>query len=152
MRFGAVFGCCKPYGAVRCCDISYGAVRFGFQKSGMLRCRSVWFSDAVNPTVRFGYISCPKVRFGAVFQHRKTYGAVRFGFEEGKNPSVRFGAAPNRIEPHRTAPNRYEKSHRKIPWIFWACYILRPNAFFTSIGKKDVSTIGVYGCLTLKCK
>ena len=27
MRLGAVFGCCKSYGAVRCCDISYGAVR-----------------------------------------------------------------------------------------------------------------------------
>ena len=67
----------------------------------MLRCGSVRFSDVVNPTVRFGYILRPTVRFGAVFQHRKTYGAVRFGFEEGKNLTVRFGAV-NRTEPHRT--------------------------------------------------
>ena len=76
MRFGAVFGCCKSYGAVRCCDISYGAIRRGC-------------------------ILCPTVRFGAVFQYRKTYGAVRFGLEEGKNPTVRFGAV-NHTEPHRT--------------------------------------------------
>ena len=41
------------------------------------------------------------MRFGAVFQYRETYGAVRFGFEEDKNPTVRFGAV-NRIKPHRT--------------------------------------------------
>ena len=60
----------------------------------MLRCGSVRFSDVVNPTVRFGHILCPTVRFGTVFQYhnRRTYGAVRFGFEEGKNPTVRFGA------------------------------------------------------------
>ena len=70
----------------------------------MLRCVSVRISDVVNPTVRFGYILCPTVRFGAVFRYRKTYGAVRFGFEEGKNPTVRFGAvgAVDRTEPHRT--------------------------------------------------
>ena len=62
----------------------------------MLRCGSVRFSDVVNPTVRFGYILCPTVRFGAIFQYRKAYGAVRFGFEEGKNPTVRFGAVPHR--------------------------------------------------------
>ena len=57
----------------------------------MLRCGSVRFLD-VNPTVRFGHILYPTVRFGAAFQYRKTYGAVRFGFEEGKNPTVWFGA------------------------------------------------------------
>ena len=77
----------------------------------MLRCGSVRFEDVVNPTVRFGYISCPTVRFGVVFQHRKTYGAVRFGFAEGKNPTVRFGAV-NRTEPHRTDR---KKLHRKEP-------------------------------------
>ena len=66
----------------------------------MPRCVSVRFSD-VNHTVRFGYIFCPTVRFGAVFQYRETYGAVRFGFEKGKSPTVRFNAV-NRTEPHRT--------------------------------------------------
>ena len=65
---------------------SYGAVRRGVRKSGILRCGSVRFSNVVNPTVRFG----------AVFQYRKTYGAVRFGFEEGKSPTVRFGAVVRR--------------------------------------------------------
>ena len=33
VRFGAVFGYCKSYSAVQCCDISYGAVRCGFHNS-----------------------------------------------------------------------------------------------------------------------
>ena len=56
VRFGAVFGSCKSFGAVRC----------GFRNSGTLRCGSVRFSDAVNPTVQFGYILCPTVRVGVV--------------------------------------------------------------------------------------
>ena len=59
------------------------------------------FSDVVSPTVRLGHTLCHTVRFGAAFQYRKMYGAVRFGFEEGKNPTVRFGAV-NRTEPHRS--------------------------------------------------
>ena len=50
----------------------------------------------------------PTVRFGAVFRNQESYGAVRCGFEEGKNPTVLFGAV-NRAEPHtepmgKTAP------------------------------------------------
>ena len=68
------------------------------------------FSNVVNPTVQFGYILCLTARFGAVFRYSKTYGAVRFGFEEGKNPTVRFGAV-NRTEPHRTdRKNRTKKN------------------------------------------
>ena len=71
------------------------------------------FSDVVNPTVRFGYILCPTVRFGAVFQYRATYGGVRFGFEEGENPTERFGAG-NRTEPYRTdRKNRTVKNPEK---------------------------------------
>ena len=55
----------------------------------------------MNPTVRFGDILCPTVRFGAGLQYRETDGAVRCGFQEGKNPTVRFG-----VVPHRTAPTR----------------------------------------------
>ena len=71
----------------------------------MLRCGLVRFSNVVNPTVRFGYTLCPTVRFGAVFQYGNTYGAVRFGFEEGKNPTAWFGAVSGAVkstEPHRT--------------------------------------------------
>ena len=78
----------------------------------MLRCGSVRFSDILNPTVRFGYVLRPTVRFGAVVHYRKSCGAVRFGFEQGKNPAVRFGAV-NRTEPMLTAPNRWEKPQRK---------------------------------------
>ena len=67
----------------------------------MLRCGSVRFSDVVNPAMRFGYILCFMVRYGAVLKYRKTYGAVRFGFEMGKNPTVRFDAV-DCTEPHRT--------------------------------------------------
>ena len=67
MRFGAVLKNKKSYGAVRCCcDISYGVGWCGFQKSGILRCGSVRFSDIVNPTVRFGAVMYRTVRFGAV--------------------------------------------------------------------------------------
>ena len=41
------------------------------------------------------------MRFGAVFGNQESYGAVRFGFEEGKYPTVRFGAV-NHADPHRT--------------------------------------------------
>ena len=61
VRFGAVFRCREPYGAIRLYFMSYGVVR------------------------------CGSVRFGAVFRYRKTYGAVRCGFQEGKNPAVRCG-------------------------------------------------------------
>ena len=62
------------------------------------------FSDVVHHTVRFGSIFCPVVRFGAIFQYRKTYDAVRFGFEKGKNPTVRL-TTPDRTEPIvKTAP------------------------------------------------
>ena len=44
VRFGAVFGYCKPYSAVRC----------GFENEKILRCGSVRFSKIVNGTVRFG--------------------------------------------------------------------------------------------------
>ena len=61
-------------------------------------------------SVRFSDVLSSTVRFGAVFGHRKTYGAVRCGFQEGKNPTVRFGAV-NRTEPHRTdRKNRTVKS------------------------------------------
>ena len=79
----------------------------------MLRCRSVLFSDVVNPTVRFGYILYPTARFCAVFRHRQTHGAVRCGFQEGKNPTVRYGA-DNRTEPLRTdRKNRTVKNPEK---------------------------------------
>ena len=48
VRFGAVFRCRKPCGAVRCgfpiYRKSYGAARFGFEESK-------------NPTVRFGAVN-----------------------------------------------------------------------------------------------
>ena len=86
---------------------SYCAVRCGLKKSGILRYGSVPFSAVVIHKVRFGAVTYPTtVRFGAVFQYRQTCGAVRFGFQESKNPTVRFGAV-NRTEPHR--PDR--KNH-----------------------------------------
>ena len=68
MRFGAILKNKKSYGAVWCCcDISYGVIRCGFQKSGILRCGLVRFSDIVNRTVRFGAaVMYRTVRFGAV--------------------------------------------------------------------------------------
>ena len=80
MRLGAVFGFCKSYGAVRCCDISYGAARSSFENSKILRCGSVRFSKTVNATVRFGVLMYPTVGFGAVFRDQESYGAVRCGF------------------------------------------------------------------------
>ena len=98
MWFGAVFGCCKSYGAVRYCDISYGAVLERF-------------SEFVNATVRFG----------AVFRCREPYGAVRLfyvlrcgsaRFSNIVKPTVRCGSVLKRakilrcgsvrFEPHRT--------------------------------------------------
>ena len=58
----------------------------GFRKLEILRCDSVRCSKIVDATLRFG----------AGFRNQKSYGAVRFGFDEGKNPTVRFGAV------HRT--------------------------------------------------
>ena len=75
----------------------------------MLRCGSVRFSDVVNSTVLFGYILCPTVRFGVVFQYRTVKPTVRCGavFKRAKIPrcaSVRL-TAPNRTEPiGKTAP------------------------------------------------
>ena len=84
MRFGAVFGHCKSYGAVRCCYVSYGAVRCGFK-------------NIENPTVRFGAVSetrNPTVRFAAVLKRAKIL----------RCRSVRL-TAPNRTEPiGKTAP------------------------------------------------
>ena len=106
MRFGAVFRYSKSYGAVRCCNVfyravrcgfenrnptvrfgaalknrkSYGVVRLGFQKSGILRCSSLWFSDTVNPTVRFV----------AVFTNQKSYGAIRHRSPFNGFSTVRF--------------------------------------------------------------
>ena len=40
------------------------------------------------------------VRFGAGFRNQESYGEMRFGFEEGQNPTVRFGAV-SRPDPHR---------------------------------------------------
>ena len=81
MRFGAVFRCREPYGAVRCYVMSYGPVRCGFLISPNLWCGAVRFS-----------------------RRHKSYGAVRCGFQEGTNPTVRYGAV-NRTEPHRTDRN-----------------------------------------------
>ena len=81
MRFGAVLKNKKSYGAVRCCcDISYGVVRCGFQKSGILWCGSVRFSDIVNLMVRFGAVINPTVRVGAVLP------VERFLLRCGANP------------------------------------------------------------------
>ena len=70
------------------------------------------FGAVIHPTVRFGAvleIVNATVRFGAVFRCHEpygavrlyfmSYGAVRFGFEESKKTTARFG---NRSEPHRT--------------------------------------------------
>ena len=81
---------------------SYGAVRFGFKKSGILRCGSVQFSDIGNSTVRFGAFS----------RCREPYGAVGCGFpissnlpcgafSIGQESSVRLGAV-NCTGPHQT--------------------------------------------------
>ena len=68
----------------------------------------------MNPTVRFVYNLCPTVRFGAVFQYRKTCGAVRCGFKEGKDPTVRFDAV-NHTEPHRT--DRKNRTVKNPPYF-----------------------------------
>ena len=79
------------------------------------------FSKLGNLTVRFGYFWTPTVRFGAIFLFfRKTYGAVRSGFQEAK--ILRSGAVCG--WPHRTAPNRYEKPHRKEPWFSLRFFVL----------------------------
>ena len=137
-----VYGYPSLHGAVVSNRKSYGPVRCDFKKAEiLLRCGSVLSSDIGNPTVRFGAVIYPTVRFGpvfrirecydavrfgAVFRCREPYGAVRlcflsygavrcrsvrfsnivkpsvrFGFEEGKSPTVRFGAV-NLTEPHRT--------------------------------------------------
>ena len=57
VRFGAVFKCREPYGAVRLYCISYGAVRCGFPISSNLRCGAVRSSR--------GQKSCGAVRCGA---------------------------------------------------------------------------------------
>ena len=121
-----LYGYPSVHGAVFWNRKSYGPVRCGFKKAEILRCGSVRVSDIVNTTARCGAVIYPRVRFGAVFRIRECYGAVRcgfqmswnlrcgsvifyvlrcgsvrFGFEEGKNPTV------NRTEPiGKTAPNR----------------------------------------------
>ena len=62
VRFGAVFRCREPYGAVRCYFMSYGPISAFFPISSNLRC---------------GAVRC---------------GAVRCVFQECKNPSVRWCA------------------------------------------------------------
>ena len=55
-------------------------------------------SGIVNPTVPFGFVKYPTVRFGAVIKNRKPYGAVRcgsVGFSDIVNPTVRFGLVIN---------------------------------------------------------
>ena len=81
MRFGAVFRYRKSYGAVPCCDISYSAFRCGFERSKILRCDSVRFSEIRNLwiTLWFSKTSNPAMWFGVVFGYRKSYGAVRRG-------------------------------------------------------------------------
>ena len=126
---------CRP----RCgsvCDISYSAVRGGFQKSEILRCGSVRFSNIGKATVRFGAdletrksngavrlvlksygavlcgfpggktLRCGAVRFSR--RRQKPYGAVRCGFPGGKNPTVRCGAV------NRTGPDRTDRKNRSV--------------------------------------
>ena len=62
----------------------------------------------------------PTVRFGAVFRNEESYDAVRCGFEEGENPTVRFGAG-NRVESHLN--KRPKKPHREA--IAFAMFLLR---------------------------
>ena len=85
---GALFGCCKPYGAVCCCVVSYGAVRCGLENIKKLRCGSVRFSKLVNDTVRFSIFMYCTVPFGAVLKMAKI----------PRCASVRLNA-PNRTEP-----------------------------------------------------
>ena len=97
MRFGAVLGYCKSFGAVRC----------GFEKMKILRCGSPLnvHTHSVFSTVRFGgvlknqescgavrfvFFMCRTVRFGAVFRYSKSYGAVRCCDKS----TVRFGVVP----------------------------------------------------------
>ena len=70
LRFGAVFGYCK----------FYGAVRGGFEKTAILRCGSVRVSNTVNLTVRFGAEVNPTVLFSAS-SCDILYGADRLGFQ-----------------------------------------------------------------------
>ena len=81
------------------------------------------FSDVVN--LRCGsVILCPMVRFGAVSQYRKTYGAVLFGFEEGKNPTVRFGAVHRTDRKKRTVKKPGESTYSYSP-----CSTICPTCF-----------------------
>ena len=79
VRFGGVFKNRECYCAVWCFHVSYGGVRCGLNKSGILRCGSVRFSDIVNPTVRLGTFSDMvnlTVRFCAVINATVRFGAV----------------------------------------------------------------------------
>ena len=52
VRFGAVFRCREPYGAVRLYLLFYGAVRCGFAISYNLRWGAVRFEEGKNHTAR----------------------------------------------------------------------------------------------------
>ena len=54
-------------------------VRCGFDDSSTVRFCAVF--GCLNPTVRFGAVIYPTVRFSTVFRIRKCYGAVRCGFQ-----------------------------------------------------------------------
>ena len=74
-----------------CSGFVNATVRFG----AVFRCRELYGA------VRLHFMSYGAVRCGFPISYSKTYGAVRCGFQEGKNPTVCFGAV-NRAEPHRT--------------------------------------------------
>ena len=80
--------------------------------------------DVVNPTVRFSYILCPTLRFGAVFRYYwKTYwvgavrcSAVRFSRWQ-KSYLVQCGVVRfKRISPsfNRTSPHRTDRKDRNV--------------------------------------
>ena len=89
MRFGAVFKNRKCYVAVLCFHVSYDAVRCVFQKSGILRCGSVRFSEIAN-------LIC------AVRCCDKSYCAVRCGSPLN---GFCYGAGP--IPVGKTVRNRF---------------------------------------------